>query len=323
MSFKSKLLAVCVAFLGAGAAFAQAWPPATVRIVVPYPPGTEPDVLARDLGNALSRQTGKVFVVDNKPGANSIIGTEIVAKADGDGATLLMVDRLAIVTNPQLYSKLPYKWEDSLKPVSDLAGVHLFLGAREGLPVKNFAEFIAYAKANPKKVNVGTGGNGHVTHIGMEMLAQAHGVSFTYVPYKGVGPAMAGLVGGEVDAMMSGGLVMQPHARSGKVKAQALGNTARSNSLPEVPTIAEAGGKAGSIPSTVFGLFAPAKVSDALLAQINRAVVTAMASPELRANYTARGLEVNTTRPDETMALMKREAAAYEKIIRDAGIKIE
>ena len=322
-AIKFRFLALCLAALGAGCAFAQAWPPATVRIVVPYPPGTEPDVLARDLGNALARQTGKVFVVDNKPGANSIIGTEVVAKSEGDGATLLMVDRLAIVTNPQLYSKMPYKWEETLKPVSDLAGVHLFLGVREGLPVKTFAEFIAYARANPKKVNVGTGGNGHVTHIGMEMLAQAHGVSFTYVPYKGVAPGIAGLVGGEVDAMMSGGLVMQPHARSGKVKALVLGHTARANFLPDVPTLAEAGGKAGSIPSTVFALFTSAKVPDAVLAQMNRAVVTAMSSPELRANYAARGLEVGTTRPEETLALMKREAAAYEKIIRDAGIKIE
>ncbi len=322
-SLKFHLVALGLALCATGAALAQAWPPATVRIVVPYPPGTEPDVLARDLGNALARQTGKTFIVDNKPGANSIIGTEIVAKSEGDGATLLMVDRLAIVTNPQLYAKMPYKWEETLKPVSDLAGVHLFLGTREGLPVKTFAEFIAYAKANPKKVNVGTGGNGHVTHIGMEMLAQAHGVSFTYVPYKGVAPAMAGLVGGEVDAMMSGGLVMQPHAKSGKVRALVLGNATRANFLPEVPTMAEAGAKAGSIPSTVFGLFTSAKVSDAMLAQMNRAVVTAMASPELRANYAARGLEVGTTRPDETLALMKREAAAYEKIIRDAGIKIE
>lgn len=322
-NIKSALLAICLGTAAIGSAFAQAWPPATVRIVVPYPPGTEPDVLARDVGNILAKQTGKVFVIENKPGANSIIGTDMVAKADGDGSTLLMVDRLAVVTNPQLYTKLPYKWEESLKPVSDLAGVNLFVGAREGAPFKTFAEFIAFAKANPQKVNVGTGGNGHVTHIGMEMLAQAHGLQFTYVPYKGVGPAVAGLLSGEVDVGMAGGLVMQGHAKTGKIRVLTVGDTKRASFMPDVPTLSEAGGKPGTIPSTVFSILAPAKVPDAVVAQISRAVAAAVSTPELKANYAARGLDVMPTTPEETMALMKREATKYEKIIRDAGIKIE
>lgn len=318
-----KLIAAAFAALCTSAVLAQAWPPATVKIIVPYPPGTEPDVLARDVGNALSRQTGKAFVVENKPGANSIIGTETVAKADGDGATLLMVDRLAIVTNPQLYSKMPYKWETSLRPISDLATVRLFMGVREGLPVKSLSEFIAYAKANPKKVNVGTGGNGHVNHIGMEMLSQAHGLSFTYVPYKGVAPAIQGLLTGEVDVVLAGGLAMQSHAKTGKIKLLAVGDTQRAGFMPEVPTLVEAGGKADSIPSTVFSLIGPARVPDALAQQISRAVAEAINQPKLKENYGSRGLEVAPTTPDQTLELMKREALRYEKIIRDAGIKIE
>lgn len=321
--FKSKILACAFLALSGVAVFAQAWPPATVRIVVPYPPGTEPDVLARDLGNALSAQTGKTFVVDNKPGANSIVGTDAVAKADGDGSTLLMVDRLAVVTNPMLYTKLPYQWESALKPVSDLAGVNLFLGVREGLPVKNFNDFIQYAKANPKKLNVGTGGNGHVNHIGMEMLAQAHGVSFTYVPYKGVGPAVMGLLSGEVDAVMAGGLALQSHIKSGKVKALTVGASQRQAFMPDVPTVVEAGGKEGSIPSTVFALFAPAKVPDSVVNQISQAVARAMDTPQARASYGERGVIINVTKPEQTLSLMKGEAGKYDKIIRDAGIKIE
>lgn len=320
---KSKLLGVFFMALSAGTVLAQSWPPATVRIVVPYPPGTEPDVLARDLGNALSRQTGKSFVVENKPGANSIVGTDAVVKAEGDGSTLLMVDRLAVVTNPQLYSKLPYQWETALKPVSDLGGVNLFLGVRDGLPVKNLMEFIQYAKANPKKINVGTGGNGHVNHIGMEMLAQAHGLSFTYVPYKGVGPAVLGLLTGEVDVVLAGGLALQSHMKAGKVRGLAVGDTKRAMFMPDVPTLVEAGGKEGAIPSTVFALFAPAKVPDAVVSQISQAVAKAMDTSQVRGTYAVRGVEIATTTPEQTHSLMKKEAIKYEKIIRDAGIKLE
>lgn len=321
--FKAKLLALVFMTMASAVALAQAWPPATVRIVVPYPPGTEPDVLARDLGNALSAQTGKTFVVDNKPGANSIVGTDAVAKAEGDGSTLLMVDRLAVVTNPQLYSKLPYQWETALKPVSDLAGVNLFLGVREGLPVKNFKEFIQYAKANPQKINVGTGGNGHVNHIGMEMLAQAHGLSFTYVPYKGVAPAVLGLLTGEVDVVLAGGLALEPHIKAGKVKALTVGSSQRQSFMPDVPTVVEAGGKEGTIPSTVFALLAPSKVPDSVVQQISSAVSKVMDTPQVRGAYAVRGVNISTTKPDQTMILMKAEATKYEKIIRSAGIKIE
>jgi len=320
---KSLFIATCLFVFSAVSALAQSWPPASVRIVVPYPPGTEPDVLARDLGNFLSKQTGKAFVVENRPGANSIIGTEVVSKGDADGSTLLMVDRLAVVTNPVLYAKLPYQWESDLKPVSDLAGVSLFIGVREDLPVKNFAEFLQYAKSTPGGVNVGTGGNGHVNHIGMEMLKQAHGLNFSYVPYRGVSPAVLGLLSGEVGVVMAGGMVMQAHAKTGKVRLLVMGDTQRAMYLPDVPTLAEAGGKAGSIPSTVFALFAPSKVPDAIVSEISQAVAKAMNSQQVKANYAVRGMDVATTSPQQTLTLMKQDSVRYGKIIREAGIKLE
>lgn len=318
-----KALAILLVLFTSGAAFAQSWTAQTVKIIVPYPPGTEPDVLARELGNALSTSTGKTFVVDNKPGANSILGTDIVAKSDGDGATLLMVDRLAVVTNPLLYSKIPYQWESSLKPVSDIAGVNLFLGVRESLPVNNFQEFIKYVKANPKKINVGTGGNGHVNHIGMEMLAQANGLSFTYIPYKGVAPAVMGLLSGEVDVVMAGGLALQQQLKAGKIKVLVVGAPKRSMVLPDVPSIVEVGGKDGTIPSTVFALFASAKTPDAVVDQMNQAVVKVLESPKLRATFAVRAVDVAATSPAQTLSLMRAESSKYEKIIRDAGIKVE
>ncbi|MCB2031757.1 MAG: tripartite tricarboxylate transporter substrate-binding protein [Burkholderiaceae bacterium] len=321
----SVILATTVLACAVGAAQAQApaWPATTVRIIVPYPPGTEPDVLARDLGNELGKQTGKTFLVENKPGANSILGTDIVAKADGDGGTMLMVDRLAIVTNPQLYKQMPYRWEESLRPVSDLAGVNLFLSVREDFPARTYAEFIQYAKANPGKINVGTGGNGHVNHIAAAMIAQAQGVQFTYVPYKGVAPAVAGLLSREIDATLSGGLVVQGHARTGKLRVLAVGDNKRASFLPDVPTIVEAGGVEGSIPSTVFALIAPARTPDALVNHISQSVAKAISDPALLAKYNGRGLNVAPTRPADTLALMKKDAAQYEKVIREAGIKVE
>ena len=318
-----RVLLVMFALGAASIGWAQTWPPAVVRIVVPYPPGTEPDVLARDLANQLGRKTGKNFVVENKPGANSIIGTSEVAAAEGDGGTLLMVDRLAIVTNPLLYSKMPYKWEDSIKPVSDLARVNLFIAVRANFPAQNYKEFLAYAKANKGKVNVGTGGNGHVVHIGMAMVGQAEDVDFTFVPYKGVGPAVAGLMTGEVDAVMAGGLALQPHHLARKLRVLVGGDDARAAYLPDVPFLTEAGGKAGSIPSTVFALMAPGKTPDSVVAQISKAVGEVMGVPELRKSYETRGLQVAPTSPAQTLDQMKKEAATYERIIRTTGIKIE
>jgi tripartite-type tricarboxylate transporter receptor subunit TctC len=271
----------------------------------------------------LAKKTGKAFVVDNKPGANAIIGTDAVVKADGDGATLLMVDRLSLVTNPLLYNTLAYKWEESLKPVTDLARVSLMIGVRSGLPVKSFAELQAYAKAHPGQLNVGTGGNGHVTHIGMEMLGRAHGMSYSYVPYKGVGPSVVGLASGEIDVAMAGGLALQTQAQSGRLRLLVIGAPQRAAFAPEVPTIVEAGGQADTIPSTVFALFAPAKVQDAMIQQINQAVAEVVNASPVFKTYGTRGLDVGVSQPADTLAAMKQDAVKYEKIVREAGIKIE
>lgn len=320
-------------FLAAGAsiplaalplsASAQAWPPATVKIIVPYPPGSEPDVLARDIAAQLGRRSGKTFVVDNKPGANTIVGTQELLKAEGDGSAMMLIDRLAVVTNPMLYARLPYVWQESIKPVSDLAKVNLFLAARQGFAAQNYRELIAYARQNPGKINVGTGGNGHVTHIAAAMIAQAEGVQFTYVPYRGIAPAVAAIVGGEIDLLLAGGLVLQPHQAVGKIRILAVGDDTRAGFLPEVPTIAEAGGRRDSIPSTVFGLLTTAKVPDAGVAQMRQAVADIVGQAEFRKPYESRGLVMGTTTPAQTLALMQQESAHYERVLKATGIKLE
>ena len=157
----------------------------------------------------------------------------------------------------------------------------------------------------------------------MEMVARAHGISFSYVPYKGVSPAVTGLLSGEVDAVMAGGLPMQQYAKTGKIRLLAVGDNKRAMFAPDVPTIAEAGGVAGSIPSTTFALFAPSKVSDAMVAQINQAVIKSMDVPQVKGAYAVRGIEVMTSQPAQTLAQMKQDTLRFEKIIREAGIKLE
>lgn len=320
---KSAIAAIVLGAWLAAPAQAADWPTDQVKIVVPYPPGTEPDILARDLGFQLNKSTGKVFVVENRPGANAIIGTDVVAQAPGDGKTLLMLDRLALVTNPLLYKKLPYDWEKNLKPVTTVAGVNLYLALKKQLPAKTYKEFEQLAKKSPNSVNIGTGGKGHVTHLGMASVAQSEDIGFTYVPYKGVAPAMNALLAGEVDAMLAGGLVASQHFKAGTINLVAVGADKRSSFLPDVPTVQEAGGKAGSIPSTAFVLVAPGSTSNALVAQINSAVNKVLAEPALRKSYESRGLTVKTTTPEETLAEMKQEAGRYAKLVKELGLQPE
>jgi len=317
------LLSLCAAFAAAApAALAQAWPSADTRIIVPYPPGSEPDVLARDVAQRLSAASGKSVIVENRPGANSIIGTEVVAKAAGDGNTLLMVDRLAVVTNPMLYSRLPYDSATQLKPVTDMASVRIFVIVSPAFPARNWRDFVAWAKANPKKLDVAIAGNGHVNHIGMEMVAQSEGISFNYIPYNGMAPAVNGVLSNEVHAVMTGGLSALRMQQSKPVAILAVGDDRRASYLPEVPTVVEAGGKAGSIPSTVFSFFAPGRTPDALVERINQAIV-AIATPEFKRIYEARGLNMSTSTPKAMAAEMKEDAQRFDRVIKGLGIKLD
>lgn len=317
--------AILAAALPLSAALAQAatWPSAQVTIVVPYPPGSEPDALARDISQALTQKTGKTIVVENRPGANAMVGTAAVARGPADGSMLLLVDRLSLVTNPLLYDKVAYDWKQDLKPVTDLAEVQLYVAVNSKFPAANLREFIDYARANPGKINVGTGGNGHVTHIGMEMLARAEGVTWNYIPYKGIVPAAIDTVGGQVDAFMAGGLVMAPHRASGGIKVLAVGAKTRNDFMADVPTLEQAGGKAGTIPATYFSLFAPATVPDPVIAQIRDHVADALTQDKLRNTYEARGLVIGASQPADMRAAMQHDETRYRDLIKAAGITVQ
>lgn len=323
---KNTTLALLLAGVGALAPMmAQAaWPTTEqVRIVVPYPPGTEPDILARDLGVHLNKATGKVFVIENRPGANAIIGTDNIAKAKGDGSALLMVDSLAVSTNPLLYKSLPYKWEKDLKPVTTVAGVNLYLLVKNDFPAKDYKEFVAAAKKANGDVNVGTGGRGHVTHLGMGLLGREEGLNFTYVPYKGMAPATNAILGGETDAMLVGGILASQHVNGGKVRVLAVGADKRTELLPNVPTVQEAGGHANSIPTTTFALFAPGTTPDETVKEIQEKVDAALRTPEMQTAFKTRGLAQFYTTPAQTLERVQNDSKTYSELIPTLGIQPE
>ena len=217
------------------------WPTRPIRIVVPYPPGTGPDVMARVMTESLGKELKASFVVENKPGANSILGTTDVVKSPADGHTFLLVDRLTLSVNPLLY-KPPYDAKKDLVSVSNIADVNLYLVTSSKLPVSDFSSFIAHAKANPGKVTFGTGGVGSIMHLNMEMLQAGTGAEFLHVPYKALAEVVPGMLGGQVDAPSGGAEALLPHVQKGTMRLLAVGATSRQAVAPNVPTIMEAGG---------------------------------------------------------------------------------
>lgn len=294
-----------------------------VTIIVPYPPGTEPDILARDLGQRLAAKTSKNVVVDNKPGANTIIGTSQLARSKADGSTLLMVDSAALASNPFLYKDIPYDWSKDLKVVAEVARIDLFLSVGQQFKGKDFADFVDYARANPGKINVGTGGYGHINHLGMAMLAKELGITFTYVPYKGVSPAINGTISGEVDAVMSGALAISSHVKAGLLKPLVAGGESRSGILDNVPVASEMKFSGTAIPSTVFSLVGPGKMDDKLVAKINHAVRDELREPEFKKLYESRGVELLDTTPEQGKQYITNLQASLKEIISDieAGTK--
>ena len=301
------------------------WPRSNlVNIVVPYPPGTEPDILARDLGQRLNKITGANFVIENKPGANTIIGTSHVVRSKGDGNTLLMIDSAALASNPLLYKDVPYDWKKDLKIAAEVGKVQLVVGASKRFEAhKDFTSLIKYAQKNPGKVNVGTGGRGHINHLGMAMLAKAANLELTYVPYKGVSPAVNALLSGEVDVVMAGALALGPNVKSGNITALVTGGEKRNQFLPQVPTVKELGYPLSAIPSTVFTLVAPGKTEDQLVESINRTINQVTEDAGFRRQYESRGMELLNTSPAHAKKYVSNLQDNFQTIISDLGLKQE
>ncbi|RZS84067.1 Bug family tripartite tricarboxylate transporter substrate binding protein [Pigmentiphaga kullae] len=317
------LLAVAgVLLLAASGAQAQTWPAQTASIVVPYTPGSAPDVLARGLAERLSGATDKTVVVENKPGANAIVGSDAVAKAAATGNTLLLVDRLTLSVNPVLYAKLPYAARD-LTGVSDVASVDLAVVCRADAPFKTWSEMIDHARKHPGALMVATGGQGSVHHLSLELIERHYGVQITDVPYKGMVPAAAAVVGGGVPCVVTGPETVLEHIRSGRLRGLVVGNARRSPLMPDVPTLAEAGAPGDLLIPTHFTLFAPARTPPQVIRGINAAVARAQADPGFVSTFAARGLVIAPGTPEQVNAGVEAETARLGKLIRDANIRLE
>jgi tripartite-type tricarboxylate transporter receptor subunit TctC len=315
---------VCVAALAAvsSTALAQSYPARPVRLVITYPPGGTTDFVGRPVAQKLSELLGQSVVVDNRGGAGGVIGTMIVAQAPADGYTLLLGTSAGMVINPLLHAKLPYDAGRDFAPISRTNINPQALVANAALPVNNVKELLAYAKANPGKLNVASSGVGTPNHLGAEMLKYLGKIDIVHVAYKGGGPAMTDLIGGQVQLQFSSIPTVLTHVKAGRIKMLAIGSAKRSPALPDVPTIAEAG-VPGYEYTTWYGIFAPRATPPAIVTLLNGAVTKAVMSPEVSQRLTPQGAEPSSSTPQELAQYMKEESARWAKTIKAANIRIE
>jgi tripartite-type tricarboxylate transporter receptor subunit TctC len=312
----------CAATLAVAPAQAQKYPSRPIRLITPVTAGSAVDTVARVVGQKLAEALGQQVVVDNRVGANGIIGTEAAARSAPDGYTLYLGNDAVLAINPGLYRKLPY---DSLKdfaPVTLAANIPLVLVVHPSLPVRSVKELVVLAKARPGELNYASGGNGSPQHIPMEMLKAATRINIVHVPYKGLGPAFNDVLGGQVPMMFAGMSNVVPHARSGRLRMLAVGGLKRSSALPEVPTVAEAG-VPGFNYAAWTGFLVPAGTSGETIARLHGELVKALNLPDVRERLSGLGFELVGSAPDEFAALLKNDIARLGKVVRDAGIKAE
>jgi len=318
-----------LATLASGAAMAaspfaraQEYPAQLIKWVVPYPAGGGTDVIARVLAEAMRQTLGQQIVVDNRPGASTNIGADIVAKSKPDGYTILSADNAVLAFNEHLFSKLPFSPEKDFTYIGAIGKFPLALVVHPDFPAKNFKEFLAYVKANPGKVNYASPGNGSPHHLAMEMFKVRTGTFITHIPYRGAAPAMADVMGGQVPCMfldLASGL---PIMQTNKVRVLAIGSGARSKPLPNVPTLAEVG-----VPNTeVFafqGILGPANLPAAVVNKLNGDLNKAFSTPAVQKRFDDFGMEAMPGTPAQFAALSRAESKRWGPIIKQAGIRLD
>ena len=315
----SGLLALTI--IGVGAAHAQ-YPARPIRWIVPYTPGGITDSVTRIVTQKLQEGMGQPVVVENRPGANSIVGADIVAKAAPDGYTMLTVIA-AHSANATLYAgKLPFDTVKSFTPVSLVAIAPLIITVNNNFPAKDMRELIAYARANPGKVSFGSSGIGAAAHLTTELLKQTAAIDMVHVPYKGTAPALQGLLAGDIQVLVDVPSSMMPHVRGGKARALGMFSAQRVPGAQEVPTIAEAGGP--PIESSTWVLFlAPAGTPRDVVNRLSAEVAKAVSSPELKSRFEQLGIEAVGNTPEQAAKFLDDEIAKWSKVINTAGVKAE
>ncbi len=318
----SSLLAAAL-LAGAGTAPAQT-PAKPIRLIVPYAPGGPIDVTARQLAERVKDSLGPV-IIENRPGAGGNIGADAVAKAAPDGYTIGIAAVATHAINPWLFSKMPYNAATDFAPITQMLRVPnvLVMNADTAarLKINTLADLIAYAKANPAKLNYGSGGNGSAGHLAGEMFKRDAGIFAVHIPYNGGNPAQLALLSGQVDFNFDNLATAAPNIKAGKLKALAVTTSKRSPALPDVPAVAET--LKGFEVDTWWGLVAPAGTPKDVITKLNQAIVAALNSPETRARYAALMAEPAPDTPEAFGAFMKRELAKYERVVKASGAKVD
>jgi tripartite-type tricarboxylate transporter receptor subunit TctC len=321
MIVRFRLITACMLCLAAPAALAQAWPAKPIRMIVPYTPGGYTDTMARLVGDAVGRALNANIIYENRPGANSIVGVEMLAKAPADGYTLATVIA-AHSANATLYPKLPFDPIKDFVPVSLTSVSPLILVANNDFPARTVAEVIAHARANPGRINYGSSGSGAAAHLTMEGLLLATGTKMQHVPYKGTAPALTDLIGGQIGLLFDVPSTMMQHVRAGKIKAIAIAADKRIAAAPEVPVFSESGMPgftAGSWTMTLAPAGTPAEVVNRLSSETAKAI----RSQALKERIEGLGVIPVGNTPDEAAAFLRAEVAKWGKIIREANVKVD
>ena len=318
----SRTIALASALLaGSGAAIAQTYPDRPIRLIVSYPPGGGTDVSARTFTPKLSELLGKQIVIDNRPGAGSTIGTDLVAKAPPDGYTLHMTDTTFGII-PGLYPKLPFDAVRDFQPITQVTGVPVGLVVHPSLPARSVKELVGLAKAKPGAMNFGSGGIGTPVHMAGELLKLAAGIDIVHIPYKGAGPAFSDLLGGHFHLMFPTLQSAVPHIKSGRLRLLALTTEKRSPAFPDTPTILEAG-VPGVIAVAWFGIQAPRGTPKAIVDRLHADTVRSLQDPAIRQRFASEGAEVVASTPEEFRKFIGNEIGKWSKVVKDAGIKME
>jgi tripartite-type tricarboxylate transporter receptor subunit TctC len=321
--FLGKTWSVPVLLLWAALAFGQPFPSKPVKIVVPTTPGGATDALSRSIGARLSEIWGQPVVVENKPGATQIIGGEYVAKSAPDGHTLIVSDAATFIMNPILHKTLPYDGLRAFTPITLLVRFPWVIAIHPSVPASNFQEFVAYARAKPGAISYGSFGTGSSGHISVDYMKKLLGIDIVHIPYKGAGPAVTDLLSGQIQMMMVTPLLVEPHARAGKLKLIAAATPKRIAKLPDLPTVAESG-VPGYEAGTWFALAGPAGMPREVTYAIYNEVRKVLNEPAFKDKYIEKQwFEVVANNPDDFAEFLKADYERWEKLIRLSGVKVD
>jgi len=300
---------------------ATAYPDKPVRFIVPYPPGGTTDLVARGIANQLSEHYKQQFVVDNRGGASTMIGASLMASSAPDGYTILLVTQTTLSINPNVVKKLPYNAARDFAPVTEAVYVPFVIAAHPSVAANNIQELIALAKSKPGSISYGTPGTASTNHLGGAQLENLAGIKMLHVPFKGSGPAMNAVLGGQVNLIITGAATVMPHVKAGKAKIIAFAAEKRHPNWPDIPSTGEAGLK-GYSSGTWFGIVSRAGTPRAIINSLNKEIIAALNTPELNRRLTAIGFDVITQSPEEFGRFIKADMVLTGKILKSAGINL-